>query len=188
VATFSDRRAAAVALAEFVVALQSLDASDGPRPGMENYQRGAPLAPRDPVAHRCLEQLRGVIDTDAATAVWETALAAPEWDGPPTWFHGDLMPGNLLVQDGRLSAVIDFGALGVGDPACDSIPAWLSLPAEVRPVYRAALGVDDATWARGRGWALWIGLVGLPYYRETNPGFAGILRRGIDAVLADRDS
>jgi aminoglycoside phosphotransferase (APT) family kinase protein len=129
-----------------------------------------------------------VVDTDAATAVWEQALAAPDWDGPPTWLHGDLMPGNLLVQEGRLTAVIDFGALGVGDPACDMIPAWLSLPASVRAEFRAALDVGDATWRRGRGWALWVCLVGLPYYQETNPVFWAILRRGIEAVLSDRES
>lgn len=129
-----------------------------------------------------------MVDTEAATRIWEAALAAPTWDGPPTWLHGDLMPGNLLVQDGRLSAVIDFGALGVGDPTCDMIPASLSLPTSARGDYRAALGVDDATWTRGRGWALWVALVGLPYYRDTNPVFSAILRRGIEAVLADPEA
>jgi len=178
---------AADALAAFVLAIQAIDTTDGPTPGPANYSRGAPLAPRDASARTNLEALRGVIDVEAATAVWEDALAAPEWDVAPVWFHGDLMPGNVLVDGGRLSAVIDFGAAGVGDPACDTIAAWTFLPAEVRPRFRAALGVDDATWRRGRGWALWIALVGLPYYRDTNPGFAAVLQRTLDTVLADED-
>jgi len=183
-----DNVALARDLAGFIVALQALDPTDGPAPGAENYRRGAPLAQRDTSAREGIEALRGVIDRDVATEVWERALAAPEWDGPPTWFHGDLMPGNLLIEDGRLSAVIDFGSLGVGDPACDIIPAWLSLPASVRDDFRAALNVDPATWTRGRGWALWVCLVVLPYYRDTNPAFAGVLQRGIREVLADRDA
>ncbi|MCA9857252.1 MAG: phosphotransferase, partial [Dehalococcoidia bacterium] len=98
-----------------------------------------------------------------------------------------LMPGNLLVDEGRLSSVIDFGALGVGDPACDMIPAWVFLPAAVRGRFRDAVRADEATWTRGRGWALWIVLVGLPYYRDTNPGFVRVLRRTLDAVLGDPD-
>src|SRR5262245_60516871 len=97
--------------------------------------------------------LDGLVDTDALTAVWEAALAAaPAWDGQPVWVHGDLTPGNLLAVDGRLSAVIDFGCLGAGDPAIDLMVAWTFLPADARTVFRAALAVDDATWARGRGW------------------------------------
>lgn len=172
-------------LAGFVLALQAVDPSGGPVAGAENYHRGAPLAARDASARRGLEALDGIVDTGAARAAWEDALAAPEWDRAPVWLHGDLMPGNLLVHEGRLSAVIDWGALAVGDPACDTIPAWAVLPAEVRGRFRDALGVDDATWRRGRGWALWIALVGLPYYRDTNPRFMAILQRTLDAVLAD---
>ena len=119
------------------------------------------------------------------TAAWEADLQAPAWRGPPVWIHGDLQSGNLLAVQGRLSAVIDFGCLGVGDPACDLIVAWNLLPAETRDVFRAALPVDDATWARGRGWALSVGLIALPYYQDTNPVLAGISRRTIDEVLAD---
>ncbi len=103
------------------------------------------------------------------------------------WVHGDLQPGNLLVERGRLSAVIDFGCLGTGDPACDMMPAWTLLSADARGVFRGAVGVDDATWARGRGWALSFGLIALPYYKRTNPVLAGIARRAIDEVLADRE-
>jgi aminoglycoside phosphotransferase (APT) family kinase protein len=98
--------------------------------------------------------LEGLTDTDALTAVYEAALAAPAWSGAPVWIHGDPAPGNLLARDGRLSAVIDFGTLAVGDPACDLIIAWTFLDAAGRDVFRNALPVDHATWARGRAWGL----------------------------------
>jgi aminoglycoside phosphotransferase (APT) family kinase protein len=102
--------------------------------------------------------------------------------------NGDLQSGNLLVAHGRLSAVIDFGYLGVGDPACDVMAAWMFLSAETRDVFRAALQVDEATWARGRGWALSVGLIALPYYQDTNPVLAGIARRAIREALADHSA
>lgn len=99
------------------------------------------------------------------------------------WLHADLMPGNLLVRDGRLTSVIDFGCTGVGDPACDLFPAWNLLPAAAREVFRTALGVDDATWIRGRGRALSQALISLPYHRRTNPAMARNARHVIRAVL-----
>src|SRR5262249_56563105 len=128
------------------------------------------------------------LDTDTATAAWEAALRTPAWDGPPVWLHGDLQSGNLLAVGGRLSAVIDFGCLGVGDPACDLAVVWNLLPADVRQAFRAALPVDDATWARGRGWALSLGLGALSHYHSTNPVLAGIGRHAIAAVLADHSA
>jgi aminoglycoside phosphotransferase (APT) family kinase protein len=97
------------------------------------------------------------------------------------------MPGNLLVQDGALTGVIDWGGLGVGDPACDLMVAWNLLPAGARGIFRTQLGADDAMWARGRGWALWTGLVALPYYKETNPVLADNARYRIREVLADHN-
>lgn len=119
------------------------------------------------------------------TEVWEAHLQIPAWSGPPVWIHGDIQPGNLLAIQGRLSAVIDFGTLAIGDPAVDQIVAWNLLPADSRDTFRESLAVDNATWARGRGWALSIGLVALPYYQSTNPVLAGVSRRAIDEVLAD---
>ena len=113
--------------------------------------------------------------------------ARPEWPDPPIWIHGDLLPGNLLFTRGRLSAVIDFSCLGLGDPAVDLLPAWSFLSSGVRDLFRAALAVDDATWTRGRGWALSVGLIALPYYQHTNPIFAGIARYTIAEVLADQN-
>ena len=147
--------------------------------------RGVPLAQRDAPTRAAIENLHGLIDTDAATALWDAAIEAPAWHGPPVWVHGDLRPGNLLAVQGRLSAVIDFGGLGVGDPACDVMAAWMFLSAETRNVFRAALQVDHATWVRGRGWALSVGLIALPYYQTTNPDLAGIARRAIHEALVD---
>ena len=172
-------------LADFVAALRRVDTMGGPAPGAHNFERGVPLAQRDAAVRDALEQLEGVLDAKAAAAAWEEALGAPAWGGPPVWIHGDLHPGNLIVRGGLLAGVIDFGGLAVGDPACDVMAAWTFLAPEARPAFRDALDVDDATWSRGRGWALSMGLIALPYYRTTNPGFAGEARRWIDEVLAE---
>jgi aminoglycoside phosphotransferase (APT) family kinase protein len=187
VAGFGDPRDAARDLARFLVSLQRIDPADGPPAGPQNFSRGVPLAERDNGTREALAALRGKLDVGAARAAWEAALQAPVCDGPPVWLHGDLFPANLLVAEGRLGAVIDFGCLGVGDPACDLVPAWTLFSGESRDVFRAALGVDDATWARGRGWALSLGLgaVTHPYYPETNPTLVAAARRGLDEVLAD---
>jgi aminoglycoside phosphotransferase (APT) family kinase protein len=185
VAPVTDVREAAVSLGGFVAALHSVEASGGPAPGRHNSFRGEPLAARDDETRAAIAELRGLIDGDAATAVWEGALEAPAWEGPPIWLHGDLHAANLLVRGARLSGVIDFGCLGIGDPACDAMVAWTYLTAGTRPVFRDAIRADDATWDRGRGWALSFGLVALPYYRDTNPVLAGIARYAIEQAIAD---
>jgi aminoglycoside phosphotransferase (APT) family kinase protein len=182
-----DLREAAADLAAFIAALQRIDPAAGPPAGSHNFFRGVPLAARDPHTRTAIEALHGIIDTDAATAAWDAALQAPAWHRPAVWIHGDLKPGNLLAVQGRLSAVIDFGGLGVGDPACDLIVAWDLLSAATRDVLRAALPVDDATWARGRGWALSIALISLPYYLDTNPVIVASARHTIAEVLADHE-
>ncbi|MGO4426791.1 phosphotransferase, partial [Streptomyces sp. MCAF7] len=146
---------------------------------------GGQLTTHDAETRAAIKELDGVIDTLAATAGSEAALEAPEWPGRPAWVHADLMPGNLLVARGRLSAVIDFATAGVGDPACDLIVAWNLLPVQVRDRFRAAVDADDATWARGRGRALSMALIQLPYYQRTNPGIAANARHVIREVLAD---
>lgn len=167
-------------LAAFVTALHRIDPADAP----PAYRTG-PFAPRDADTRDAIAQLHGIIDTDAATAAWDAALRAPRWDGPLRWVHADLQPGNLLTAGGRLSAVIDFGCMGLGEPAVDLIPAWSLMDGEARQRFRAALGVDDAAWERGRGWALSIALIELPYYRTRNPVVARIARHVIGEVLAD---
>ena len=160
-----DPREAAARVARFLIALHRIDATGGPPAG---HGRGVPLAARDASTRAAITALHGRVDTGAAIVTWEAALRAPVWDGPPIWIHGDLYPANLLVAGGRLSAVIDFGCLGVGDPACDLIPAWMLFSGASRGVFRAALGVDNATWARGRGWALSValGAIADPYIRR----------------------
>lgn len=180
-----DSHRLAAELAAFVGALQRVNATGWPPPAPPAATRGGPLSARDPAVRKALAALHGEIDTAAATAAWEAALQAPAWSGPPVWTHGDLSALNLLVHSGRLSGVIDFGCFGVGDPACDLIVAWNLLTDRTRTRFRTSLGVDDATWARGRGWALSIALIALPYYRETNPELAAIGRHAIAQVLAD---
>src|SRR2546430_1983852 len=139
----------------------------------------------DEPTRAAIAALEQTIDTQAATAAWDAALRTHAWAGPPVWVHGELLPGNLLFQGGRLTGVIDFGGIGVGDPACDLIVAWGLLPPESRNVFRAELGVDDETWARGRGWALSVALIALPYYKDTNTALAATARHLIREVLAD---
>ena len=172
-------------LAHFIAALQRIDVVGWPPPGPPDSPRGMPLSTRDAPTRAAIAELSGRLDTDVITAAWEAALQVPAWQGPPVWTHGDLLPGNLLVHEGRISAVIDFGCLGVGDPACDLIVAWTLLSAQTRDLFRAVLAVDDATWARGRGWALSIGLIALPYYQHTNPVFAATAHQMIAQVLVD---
>jgi aminoglycoside phosphotransferase (APT) family kinase protein len=148
--------------------------------------RGAPLAARDRQFRESLARLEGEVDTAAVASAWEVALAAPEWDRAPVLIHGDMLPANLLVRDGRLSAVLDWGIFGAGDPACDYLSAW-SLLAPVREAFRSAAAVDDATWARARGWALSHGVIALPYYLHTNPPMVAHARSALAGVLADAD-
>jgi aminoglycoside phosphotransferase (APT) family kinase protein len=129
--------------------------------------------------------MNGMIDYKTAIAVWESALEAPDWDRSPVWFHGDLLPGNLLFENGHLSAVIDFGGLGVGDPACDLMIAWGLFSGESREIFRSILAVDDATWARGRGQALSQAVIFVPYYLNTNPVGVDNACHMIDEVLTD---
>jgi aminoglycoside phosphotransferase (APT) family kinase protein len=182
---FDDPRRAATDLAHFVAALQRIDATDE---GCPAGDRGVSLATRDRSTRAAIAALEGVLETDELTTAWETALRAPAWRGPPVWTHGDLLPGNLLVARGRLRAVIDFGVMGIGDPACDVIAGWTLFSGGSREAFRAALPVDAATWDRGCGWALSIALIALPYYRDTNPEFAGIAQWTIDQVLTDMTS
>ncbi|MEW2623200.1 aminoglycoside phosphotransferase family protein [Streptomyces sp. NPDC048106] len=153
--------------------------------GAPTGYRGGPLRERDGATRAAVAELGDRVDAGAVTALWERALAAPAHSGPPQWAHGDLSPGNVLVEDGRLGAVIDFGCAGVGDPAVDLMPAWNLLPARVRDTFRKAVGADDAEWARGRGWALSVALIQLPYYWHTNPPLARNSRHVIAEILAE---
>lgn len=176
----------ATALAQFLSALQRIDAAGGPPAGAHNFFRGGPVAVYDAETRQAIEVLGSSIDTRTVTAVWDRALASP-WLGPPVWFHGDVAAGNLLVKDGRLSAVIDFGTSGVGDPACDLAIAWTLFDGESRAAFRKQLPLDAATWARGRGWALWKALIVSAQLPGTNPDPLEIekSRHVLNEVLAD---
>jgi aminoglycoside phosphotransferase (APT) family kinase protein len=156
-------------LAHFIRTLRRVPVSGWPEPGPPVGTRAVPLITRDAPTRAAIAESVGMVDTDAVMTAWESVLDVPGWHGPPVWTHGDLLPGNLLVRSNRISGVIDFSCLGVGDPACDLIVAWALLSAQTRNIFRAALTVDDATWMRGLGWALSIGLIALPYYQNTNP-------------------
>jgi aminoglycoside phosphotransferase (APT) family kinase protein len=183
----ADSRQAGEDLARFLAALQSVDPAGVPPAGEHNFFRGVPLARRDQGVRSAIASLAGALDVRAVTAAWEAALDAPDWDGPPVWIHGDLSDGNLLAEGGRFSGVIDWGGIAVADPACDVMVAWSFLPREERERFRVALSVDDATWARGRGWALSVALIALPYYWTTNPVRVAYSWRRLGEVLADHD-
>jgi aminoglycoside phosphotransferase (APT) family kinase protein len=164
-------------LAAFVTALQRVDPTGAP-PG-----RGVPLAERDAGVRRWLARF----DDPEVTAEWERALAAPPWDGPPVWHHGDLDVRNWLVRDGRISGVIDWACMGVGDPACDVMVAWKLHSSAARDAFREALPTDDATWERARGWALSQAVGALVYYTpENNPSLYGEAESWLEIVLSER--
>lgn len=156
----ADLGAAADTLGRFLGALHTAAPADHP----VNPVRGVPLAARDDVTTARIARLDGVVDGAAARRLWQDALAVPVWSGPPVWLHGDLHPANILVDDGRLSAVLDFGDITAGDPATDLAVAWMLLPASEHATLRAGYApangaaIDDATWERARGWALALSL------------------------------
>jgi aminoglycoside phosphotransferase (APT) family kinase protein len=183
-----DLRQLATELARFIAALQSIDGSGGPPPGQHNFGRGDPLIRRDEATRAAIGSLAGRIDADAVTAEWEAALRASDWDRAPRWIHGDLDASNLLVHDGRLSGVIDFGGLGVGDPACDVMVAWKVLDANARTVFKNELAVDEASWARSRGWALSQAVIAQAYYTlDNHPVLVRAARRWLQELIAPAD-
>ncbi|SCX81353.1 aminoglycoside phosphotransferase family protein [Rhizobium sp. NFACC06-2] len=174
----------AVDVAAFLRALHGVDASDGPPAGAHNFQRGGSLSVYDGEAKGSAVRLADEVDQALAMEIWQLALSS-HWRKQGVWVHGDIAEGNLLVKDGRLSAVIDFGSSGVGDPSSDLILAWNVLDAGSRAVFRRALDLDEATWQRGRGWALWKALIVLDAERGRNDKMAEWSRRTIREVFAD---
>ncbi|MGE0279538.1 MAG: aminoglycoside phosphotransferase family protein [Rhizobiaceae bacterium] len=145
-------------LAGFLNALRKADAAGGPLPGQHNFWRGGPLKVYDQETRDALTTLAGNIDVESATSIWDDALAS-SWNCSPVWFHGDIAWGNLLVENGCLCGVIDFGTSGIGDPACDLAITWTFFSGESRAAFRDALNLDEETWARGRAWTLWKALI-----------------------------
>jgi aminoglycoside phosphotransferase (APT) family kinase protein len=166
-------------LAALVGALQRVS-SDGAPPG-----RGIPLADRDREIRYWLARFDG---DPAVAAEWQRALAAPPWDGPPVWHHGDLDVRNWLVRDGRIRGVIDWGSMGVGDPACDVMVAWKLHSPAARDAFREALPTDNATWERARGWVLSQAVAALAYYTpENNPNLYHEAEAWLALVLSERE-
>ena|SRR3990167_2299637 len=166
-------------MADFLNELHGIKLAGGPA-----SRRGVPLKQLDEQTGKAIGELAGEIDIPAITSIWKQLSNIPSWDKEPVWVHGDFLPGNVLVQNNRLSAVIDFSDVGIGDPACDLVIAWSLLNANSRNVFKQHLqSIDENTWQRGRGWALSIALIMLPYYKHTNPVLAKLARRVIENVL-----
>lgn len=175
----NDERQAADDLVNFIQELRSADQAGAPRGGRR------PLRELDAGTRSAIEASHGMIDTEAASAAWARSMEIPPRDGNPVWIHGDLLKSNLLVQGGRLCAVIDFGGVGIGDPAMDVVPAWSVFNTTGREVFRQGLDVDDDTWSRARGYALHQAAMIIPYYAETNPVFVTMAKRTVNEVLAE---
>jgi aminoglycoside phosphotransferase (APT) family kinase protein len=177
-----DRGRLADDLGKILTILRAVPAAGGPAAGQHSFYRGChPSAYADQV-QRSLRLLEGAVDTEACQAVWDAGMRSV-WARGPVWFHGDIAPGNLLTTDGVLSALIDFGTCGVGDPACDLQIAWTYFTGDERRRFRAAAGLDDATWARARAWTLWKALIMIAGISGTDDD--GAQARNLAAVLAD---
>lgn len=159
-------------LGAFLAALREIDPAGGPPAGPHSFNRGGAVSAWDEQTRATIDGLADEIDVAGATDVWDAALSA-EWTGPDVWVHGDVAGSNLLVTDDRLCAVIDFGCSAVGDPACDLTPAWTTFDGTSRDRFRASIALDPATWARGRGWALWKALIAIPGRPADDPGRTG---------------
>jgi aminoglycoside phosphotransferase (APT) family kinase protein len=175
----------ATTLARFLNALGRVDATDGPPPGEHNFFRGGPLAIYQEETLAAIDALASEIPVEEVKRVWAEATAT-SWEREPVWIHGDVAPSNLLVRDGRLAAVLDFGCSGAGDPACDLAIAWTFLSGPSRDRFRAERDVDSGTWSRGRGWALWKALITLRGHLESAAPQAAVPRDEITRIVTDR--
>ncbi|MBX9577518.1 MAG: phosphotransferase [Chthoniobacterales bacterium] len=174
----------ATSLAKFLIDLQRIDATDGPPAGLQSFYRGGTLVNYDTQLRRAFHILKDKIDIDVATKIWEEALVT-SWQGLPVWVHGDVGPTNLLVHQKKLSAVIDFGQLAVGDPACDLTIAWTFFKGESREIFRSMFSFDTATWTRARAWTLWKFLIAAAGLTSWNAFGTARTWEIIEDVLAD---
>lgn len=173
-------------LGDFLAELQQVDASAGPLPGTHNFFRGDSPVVYDAQTRLAIEALGETIDAAAVGEIWDAALST-RWQAEPVWFHGDVSEGNLLVDGGRLSAVIDFGTSGIGDPACDLVIGLTTFRGEAREALREHRGLDSDTWARARGWAIWKALIVAAGLAGSHSPVSEAMkaRRTIDAVVED---
>ncbi len=180
-----DRVLLADDLSRFVNELHHIRPVDGPI-----SFRGAPVAAQDENVRRSINLLvegdqLSTTQAEQLRSVWAETVSLPQWTAPPVWVHADLLAGNLLVRDGRLDAVIDFGGVGVGDPACDFLQAWSLFDCDSRARFRSLVDANEITWLRARGWALCQAVMAWPYYLDTNQAMVAIGRRAIDEILAE---
>lgn len=179
----ADAPPAAEALGGFVRALGDLPGGSGPIAGSANHNRGVPLAVLDETVRRSIGDIARSYSVADLSALWGEALAARPWGGAPLWLHGDLSPGNLLGQDGRLTGVIDFGLMARGDPAVDLTPAWTLFDGPARAAFLEATGHDADTIRRGRGWALYVAVINLSYYGEGHPTLSRQAHQVLETLL-----
>lgn len=170
----------AIDLGNFVVEMQKITL-----PGGAKSNRGKPLSEKDQEVREAISLSQDTYDPALLTKIWDACLEIGKWTGKPVWVHGDLHGGNVLARDGKITAVVDFGLAGIGDPACDMMPAWTLLTSETREIFRSIVQPDNATWIRGLGWGLSY-IVAYPYYRNTNSALANIAKRTVDEVLNDK--
>ncbi|MEW1777873.1 aminoglycoside phosphotransferase family protein [Streptomyces sp. NPDC086777] len=186
--TVRDWAAFGTDLAAFVRELHGIGLMGATRADELSWYRGGGLEPCGQWIGRCLDDCRSTVgselDVDLLERLWRAALTLPEPSGPHVWLHGDLKPTNLLAREGRLHAVIDFGALSVGFPDAEHSTIW-DLPPQARQSYRDALDLDDVTWARARAWAIAVGVSGISYYWRTFPTFVDECRARLRAIVAD---
>lgn len=171
-------------LAKFLVEFRSIDSTGGPVAGEHSFYRGGSLNYYDAQTKEAINKLANKLDVSLISSMWSEALANP-WEKPPVWVHGDIAIGNLLVNQGRLSAVIDFGRLAIGDPACDLVITWTFLDYESRNLFRKEVGLDDATWVRARAWALWKALIVCAQLTGTNPKDIETSWKVLDKLIND---
>jgi len=173
-------------LAQFLNELYKIDPTGGPLAGAHNFYRGDSPSVYDAETRSAISQLRGIIDVNAVTSVWERAISS-KLRSNPVWIHGDFSAENILVKDGRLAAVIDFGCMGVGDPACDLVIAWTFLTKESRKIFKSHLCLDPDTWARARGWALWKALITIAPLEDKTCSEALRKQQMIDEILNEHE-
>jgi len=173
-----DLEQAAIDLGQFVNAMRKISLKNGPR-----VKRGMPLRNMDVETRQAINQLSDLYDIKLLAKIWDETLSVPDWTGKDIWIHADLHAGNVLAFDGKITGIVDFGMMGVGDPSADCMPAWTLLSQGTRNIFKDIVNPDTATWLRGRGWAFCMGVVAYPYYKDTNPAFAALARKMIDEVI-----
>jgi aminoglycoside phosphotransferase (APT) family kinase protein len=171
----------------FLADLKSTKVGEVPPPGAHNFGRGVPLESRDAQTRAAFAAIADEFDKAALLLAWEKGLAARTYCGQPKLIHGDLAPTNILIKEGKLSGIIDWGGLAVGDPACDLMIAWNFLEDPWRGIFRFAAGADEDDWQRGLGWALSVAAIQLPYYRDTSPSIAAAARATLTAILEAKE-